>query len=191
MGVDPRCEIPSLARPEPASLFKGPRRGCLVDTVQLRLAGLWRSGCAAVARRAVRPSRRGRRLAAPLTDLPTPSVGRPRCRRLAGHSRFSAKFICMGNQKNRLTTRARPARPPRDLGCWSRTDERARRLAGPRARALRRMLQGSCRVARGRPTLDRRTAEKSGRGYMTRAAPCLPCSSTAAAACKHRSTLYC
>jgi hypothetical protein len=46
----------------------------------------------------------------PLTYPPTPSAGRPRHRALVGHFLFSAKFICMGKQKNRLTA-TQPARP--------------------------------------------------------------------------------
>ncbi len=47
----------------------------------------------------------------PLVYSPTPSAGRPRHPGFVGHFLFSAKFICMGKQKNRLT--AIQARRPR------------------------------------------------------------------------------
>jgi hypothetical protein len=44
----------------------------------------------------------------PLVDPPTPSAARARHPALVGHFLFSAKFICMGKQKNRLTATQRP-----------------------------------------------------------------------------------
>lgn len=49
----------------------------------------------------------------PLIDSPGPSAGRPRHPALGGHFLFSAKFICMAKQKNRLTAIQRSRPPPR------------------------------------------------------------------------------
>ena len=54
--------------------------------------------------RALALSRRRRLPPTPLTYPPTTSRVRPRHRALVGHFLFSAKFICMGKRKNRLTT---------------------------------------------------------------------------------------
>jgi hypothetical protein len=133
---------PSLARPEPASLFKGPLSGCLQDMVQKRavLAG----GCLAA----------GHQLSGlpfgcpPLVDPPTPSVARARHPALVGHFLFSAKFICMGKQKNRLTAAQRP-RPHAPARRNRTRDARTPARAAPALSARRPARRGRSRVGAG------------------------------------------
>ncbi len=100
-----------------------------------------------------------------LIDSPTPSVGRPRHPRLRGHFRFSAKFICMRKQKDRLTATATATPSPGPHIAAAKIAPRARAQAGapgrlPRGRrratpaAPGSEVQGRCRVGSERPTLE-------------------------------------
>jgi hypothetical protein len=84
---------PPLAKPEPASLYKGPLSGRLHDTVQIeRLADRCTGFYTTAAAEPV----------APLTYPPTSGAAGPRTIGFPAHFLFSAKFLTMVKQKNVL-----------------------------------------------------------------------------------------
>ena len=174
MEVDAHHDPPASEAIGACKPVQGPRSGCLkiwysegevlqssvLDQPASRLLALLNATkpCSVVPVPRAPPS---------LISPPTPSAAAPRHTRLEGHFLFSAKFICMGKQKNRLTTTKTrnathtgvPARPQTRLRASVRAGAHGSLYWTQRRRSV---VWGSvgCRVARDRPTLHHSSARQ-------------------------------